>query len=177
MAKYGNMSRDNQRPIPIKVGDTTILFSYSDEDHALFTALGATLAQIQSFETSISFFLSGIVAQNTSENFDALMNQYINKTLGAMIKFFNESVNDLPIAERLELIRTKRNYVAHNILRSYGWPLMSGEKYLQAIQELDNIRETVRETEYVLAKHIQDKNILPLLIIAINDEIGEIDAK
>jgi hypothetical protein len=171
------LSLVNERPIPIKVGDTTLLFTYSEEDHALFMALGATIAQIQSFETSISGFLSGIDSQNKGKNFDGLMNQYINKTLGAMIKFFNESVSNLPIAERLESVRTKRNYVAHNILRFYGWPLMSSEKYLQAIKELDNIRETIMETEYVLAKHIQDNNLLSLLIITINDEIDERDAE
>lgn len=169
------MSRDNEKPIPIKVGDITVLFTYPEEDHALFTALGATLAQIQSFETGISFFLSSIIAQNTNENFDTLMNQHINKTLGTLIKFFNESVNDSSIAERLEFIRTKRNYVAHNILRFYGWPLMSSDKYLQAIKELDDIRETVRESEYVVAKHLQDKNLLSLLITSINHDTGEIN--
>ena len=128
----------------------------------LFWALGATLAEIQSFETGIIFFLGGIKSKSCN-NLEATSEKDESKTLGILINELIKYIEVDEIKNMLCQIRDDRNYIVHKILRKYGWPIMSESKYEYAINEILEIREIMHVAEPIIMDYINSNNILSLI--------------
>jgi hypothetical protein len=164
----------------IQMGKTPIVFSLPEREHALFLALGMALAEIQSFETGIAFLLSSIANEaghKVEEGyFDKLMQEYGSKTLGLLVKHFREVVRDEEISSLLEEVKNKRNYIVHNILREYGWPMMSDEVYVKAIEEITQITQKIRDAERIIVPYLREEKILKIILMSIDVKTGEVSS-
>ncbi|MEW8052469.1 MAG: hypothetical protein AB2792_13405 [Candidatus Thiodiazotropha sp.] len=162
------------------IGDQPIVFSFPDEDHALMLSLGAALAQIQAFETSIAFILSNLASKSKDKENQSLedaMKVNMEKTLGRLVKHFLLVLKNKEIADLLEEVRSKRNHIVHNILRAYGWPMMSPQKYIEAIQEIDGFRGLLSDAEPIICKHLSDKEKMNIRLLTLDPLTGDVDIK
>ena len=170
--------RLGDNPVPLKVGDHTVVVDWPPNDHALFVCLGAALAQAQVFESTIAHFLSALDRKNQSTehscNFDELMEQNTSKTLGWLSQRLRDSVGDEALADALDEARVKRNFLVHNILKKYGWWAMNDESYIECINEVNSIRDTLSNAEREVIKRLQDTGALEVLAVSINPSTGEI---
>lgn len=135
----------------------------TDLVNKLFLALGATLAEIQVFETSIIHLVSRIKSKNKSITFEQALEKDEGKTLGRLI---NELINHIEAEEfknMLIILRDDRNYIVHNILRRYGWPIVSEKKYEHAIKEILQIREIMHRTTPLPNEYLRRNNILNII--------------
>ncbi len=152
-----------------------ISFNFEDKDFAfeedsdlvikLFYALGAALSEIQVFESSIIFLLSGIKSKQKNIALNEALKKDESKTLGALINELIKYIEAEEIKNMLEIIKNDRNYIVHNILRDYGWPVMSESKYKHAINEILQIREIMHKTTPIINKYISSNNILDIIDI------------
>lgn len=176
--------RRNALPKPatttLIVGDQPIIFSFSDAEHALLLSLGAAMAQIQSFEMSIAVLLGELITKKQKDEKRRIEDEiavHFEKTLGRLIKHFLSELKNREIADLLEEVRTKRNRIVHNFLRAYGWPMMSPQKYIEAIQEIDDFRRFLGEVEPVVCRHLSDKENMRVRFLTYDPATGELDVK
>ena len=79
-----------------------------------------------------------------------------------------------PVAERLEEARKGRNYLVHHILRKYEWPMMSDEDYIDAVKEIDKIRDLIETVNVEVAQYLSDRSLLNIIVLSINHDSGDI---
>jgi hypothetical protein len=170
----------NSKAIILQIGDRYIFeFMGKRNDLALFAILGNALAAIQSFEMGISIYLN-ILSKGKSSNFpnsDCELERFYSLTLGVLIKQFQQYLPNSGVASILENVREKRNYLVHRVLRVYQWPLMSGEEYVRAIHEIDEIREYIENAEVEVSRYLSDQSLVNLIVISIENNSGEISRK
>ena len=167
-----------KKAITLMVDDQPVVFSFSDKEHALFLSLGAALAEIQSFETSIAFWLSSLATKKAPKGKPSFEDEIIihfEKTLGRLIKHFMLELHNKDIADLLEQVRIKRNHIVHNFLRANGWPLMSSTKYIAAIREIDDFRKFLADAEPAVCRHLSDKEKMNIRMLTYDPITGEID--
>jgi hypothetical protein len=111
----------DDHPIPLRVGNGVFQFQRGRNDLALFAVLGCTLAEIQSFELSIAIAISALTKLDPAS--------FWSRTLGGLIRELRRHLPDDTLADRLEEVRNRRNYVVHEFLRTYGWPLVRPRLY------------------------------------------------
>jgi hypothetical protein len=165
------------RTFAIKVGHENVVYTLDESDHALFLSLGSALATIQSFESSAASLLTGLLGQteeSSQKTHEQLMGNYIDKTLGQLVKLFRQYVKDEALADKLEQVRQKRNYLVHGILRKYGWWLMGDDAYLDAIKEISEISQLIQETDQDIVKYIIDRKLLKMVAAKIDTATGEL---
>ena len=154
--------------IPLRVGEGAAFdFQRGRNDLALFAALGAALAEIQSFEFGLATQLGLLTRLDPAE--------FWSRTLGRLIRELQQQLPDHALADRLELVRRKRNHVVHSVLRSYGWPLMSDSKYIRAVKEIEDIRSLIEGVGVEVARYLSDRSLLKLLLISIDRETGNVN--
>lgn len=160
------------RPV-LKVGNTSIVFDFQDNDHALFVSLGAALTEIQVFETMLLTHLS--IFKNNLENkdIDSIHQENIDKTLGQLARLFIEIVKNDEIGYLLIEVRDKRNFLVHKILRKYGWPLMSDDDFLKSYKEINDIREFIYQAKMKLASFLNSQDFSNAIVVAINPKTGK----
>lgn len=161
------MDRDRQTILP--VGETHVAFNYEQRDIALFVALGAALAQAQVLEFGIAHLL-GLIESGGDDRFKEVSNGLLEKTLGALARKVKGHATDPALANKLEEIVEKRNFVAHRVLQKYQWPIMSDDSYLEAIRELDAIREFLTDAEVVVTRALKEAKNLDLIVVGIDPE-------
>ena len=153
----------------LKIGDRYIVpWRGTKNDLALFAALGAAIAEVQSFEFHLISLL-GIIDKPTDAD------KFYERTLGSLIKVLNRSIQDAEIVQVLEDVRNKRNRVVHSFLREYQWPMMSDNDYVCAIQDLETTRSFIERTGVELSRYLSDQALVDLVVVSINHETGEID--
>ena len=154
--------------ITVKVNEKQYSF-VQDNDlvNQLFWALGAALAEIQVFESQIIFLLGGIKVKKSEKNLKAIYEQDESKTLGILINELIQYAKDDEFKNLLIIIKNDRNYIVHEILRKYGWPVMSEAKYKNAIKEILEIREIMHNSGPLLDEYIKNKKILDLINIEV----------
>ncbi|MDD5051627.1 MAG: hypothetical protein PHO27_02710 [Sulfuricurvum sp.] len=159
------------------IGETAFNFDFEDADHALFLLLGATVAEIQVFEASLSFKFSALLTQNNQSDKNFKENQELlsTKTLGWIANRFKKHFQNSELTILLEETVEKRNYVAHHILRDYGWPLMSNDAYIEAITKLEKIRFDIHNLEKEIGRHLIEENIIENLIMVLDGENGDLE--
>lgn len=150
-------------------------FQGKQNDLALFAILGNTLAEVQSFEMSIAIQL-GLLSEKMQPD-KQIMNvefdQFYSLTLGTLIKQFQKHLPDSGMAMLLENVRVKRNYLVHYILRKYQWPMMNDEDYVQAIKEMEQIRELIENAQAEVARYLSNRELIDLVVFSINHDSGE----
>lgn len=136
-----------------------------DEDlvNQLFWALGATLAEIQVFESHMIFLLGGIKSKKKDVDLKILYEKDESKTLGILINELHSHVKDDNFKKLLKLVVDNRNYIIHKVLRFYGWPVISESQYQNAIDEILVIRDILHESITVIDKYIKSNKILELM--------------
>ncbi len=154
----------------VKIGDTNIALKYDNtNDKVLFTVLGEALTEIQCFENCIYSLLSGIQGNENENPIDDYLERNERKTLGQLIYGIDQFIEDEDVKDNLIKVRDKRNYLVHKILRKYGWPLMTDNHYLEAINEIVEIRNFINTSEPKITKYIRDNNILDILIFKLKE--------
>jgi len=117
-----------------------ITANFGENDRVLFLFMGAALAEIQCFEFSIAHAVSLITAprdgKGLSDEFTNIMDDNFNARLVQLIRALREHDKDQKYADALEQGRKSRNFVVHEFLRKFEWPMEAGGEYLQAILEL-----------------------------------------
>jgi len=161
------MDRDQQILLP--VGETHVAFNYEQRDIALFVALGAALAQAQVIEFGIAHLL-GLIESGGDDRFKEISSGLLEKTLGALARKVKGHATDSALACKLEEIVEKRNFVAHRVLQKYQWPIMSDDSYLEAIRELDAIRQFLADSELVVTRALKEAENLNLIVVGIDPE-------
>jgi len=131
----------------------------------LFWALGAALAEIQSFETGIIFLLGGIKSNKKGIDLKTIFEKDESKTLGVLINELIHYIEEEEFKNLLKILKDDRNYIIHKILRKYGWPVMSELKYEYAIKEILEIREIMHKSGPLLNEYIKTKKIIELIDI------------
>ncbi|HFA49982.1 MAG TPA: hypothetical protein ENJ95_13320 [Bacteroidetes bacterium] len=155
----------------IKIGGSNIALNYENKnDKVLFILLGEALTEIQCFETCIYSLLSGIQDNEKKITFIDSFEKNERKTLGQLIYDLDKYIKDENIKRNLIEVRDRRNYLVHNILKRYGWPLMSNEDYLKSIKEIVEIRDFINSSEPIITKYIRDNKILDILIFEFNEK-------
>lgn len=157
------------------IGGTAFKFDFEDTDHALFLLLGATIAEIQAFETSLSFKFSALLTQNSDNNFEENQELLSKKTLGWIANRLKQHFQNLELISLLEEIVKKRNYVVHGILKDYGWPLMSNDSYIDAITKLEKIRFEIHQLENKISLHLIEDNIIENMVMIMDKDNGEFE--
>jgi hypothetical protein len=157
---------EHTKPV-LTVGDKYAFpWQGNSDDLALFAALGATIAEIQSFECHVVTMLGAIQG-------DLGNNSFFDRTLGWLIKTLREKFPDSEIDEKLEEVRSRRNRVVHAFLREYGWPMMRAEEYVQAIQDLEDTRAFIEHSSVELSRYLSDRSLVQLIVVRINESTGE----
>lgn len=156
----------NNRQEVFQIGKNNILFSFSKNDYPLFIAMGSLLAEIQSFETSIAFILSNLkVKREENTEFEEIMKKNTKITLGQLANAFKSYLDNEVLANKLIEIRNKRNHFVHEFLRSYQWPYMDEDSYMNAIKEINEISTLVQNLEPKLFEYLNDEQLLDIKII------------
>lgn len=152
------------------------VFQRGRNDLALFAALGTALAEIQAFEMSIENHLQVLSHKASAEDLAPSKNpeQFYSQTLGMLIKEFQKFLPDTGIAELLENVRKKRNYLVHKILRAYQWPLMSDEDYVRAITEIEEIRAFIEHANVEVSRYLANHSLIGLVVVSIDRKTGEV---
>jgi len=153
----------------LPVGETRIAFNYGQRDIALFVALGAALAQAQVLEFSIAHLL-GLIESDGGGQYKDVSGGFLEKTLGALARKVKSHTTDSGLSTQLEEIVEKRNFVAHRVLQKYQWPMMNDESYLEAIRELDAIRQSLTDAEFVVTRALKEAKNLNLIVVGIDPE-------
>lgn len=151
------MSNKSHKSRPtVIVGDTLVQFEFEDNDLALFAFLGSALAEIQAFENTVGLVLAIFSSNMNKDNRDIFKfrEEYFEKTLGALVNLFKKIVKDEEISNMLIDVKDKRNLLVHNILRKYGWPLMSPPDYLKCFKEIEEIRNRIFNAESKLGEYV-----------------------
>ncbi|MBZ0098857.1 MAG: hypothetical protein K8F30_07220 [Taibaiella sp.] len=167
---------EHKNAFAVQVGNVIVQLNYPSNDLALFVILGEAIASIQAFELSVASFLARIDTTSLKTEDATSYETLIDKTLGALIRLFRQFIVDDNLANSLEEVRKERNYIVHNILRHYKWPLMSDQQYLEAIQEIKGIIEHIHQTKIAMTKYVANSDFLDnMLIIYYNPESNEIE--
>lgn len=153
----------------LPVGETHVAFNYEQRDIALFVALGAALAQAQVLEFGIAHLL-GLIESGGDDRFEEISSGFLEKTLGALARKVKGHTTDPGLASKLEEIVEKRNFVAHRVLQKYQWPIMSDDSYLEAIRELDAIRQFLTDAEFVVTSALKEAKNLDLIVVGVDPE-------
>lgn len=137
----------------------------TDLVNQLFLALGATLAEIQIFESHIIFLLGGIKSKKKNIDIKEVFEKDESKTLGVLINDLIHYIEDEEVKDLLKIIKDDRNYIVHKILRKYEWPVMSESTYQYAIKEIIEIKESIHKSTPLISQYIQSRKILDLIDI------------
>lgn len=158
----------SERTKPVLIVGDKYAFPWqgNSDDLALFAALGATMAEIQSFECHVVTMLGAIQG-------DPETNSFFERTLGSLIKTLREKFPDSDIDGRLEEVRSRRNRVVHAFLREYGWPMIGAEEYVRAIRDLEETRAFIEQTSIDLSQYLSDRSLVQLMVMRINESTGE----
>jgi len=137
-------------------------------DQGLFMLLGATLADIQSFETLIAGFLASLDLSNgrntPQTNYDDLVANHYSKTLGTLVRLFRQHhINDIETADALDYAKNRRNFFAHSILRKYGWWEMSDVEYRLCVFEIFEIRSAINVAQDKLIGYLNNSNLMKVV--------------
>lgn len=145
------------------LGNDYSIIQDSELVNKLFWVLGATLAEIQVFETGLIFLLSGIKSKKFASDMQACFRKDEAKTLGLLINELIIHFEDAEIKKLLTQIRDDRNLVVHQILRKYEWPVLSESGYHKLIDELLEIREFIHKSDPIIIEYIIQKKILDVI--------------
>lgn len=155
------------RPFPFNVGGIEFYLTIQPNDHGLFALLGVVLADIQAFETLLCDLLATLDTKagrrKPNANYDQLLSNNYSKTLGVVVRAFRHYLNDTETADALSYAKDRRNFLVHNILRKYGWWLMSDAEYRVCVYEIFEIRSAIKMAEDKLVKYLNDSNTLPII--------------
>jgi len=154
-----------------KVGDQTFRFKYDDKDAALFLALGAAVAEVQSLEFHFVNLLA-LAASTTGRNHAEVTEEYFAKTMGSIARKLKGENGRRDIADHLDEVVAKRNYLIHAFLRIRQWPMSSASEYADAIVELDSLAKFFRDSGDVITLAIREVRGLPIFLINTNPETG-----
>lgn len=168
----------NDKEIILRVGHSSgFVFQRGRNDLALFASLGGAIAQVQSFELGIEGFLGWLSPKAAEESGLPIKDpdSFYTKTLGGLIRQFQKHLPDTGIAELLENVRVKRNYLVHQILRVYQWPIMNDDDYVRAIAEVEEIRAYIETAGVEVARYLSDRSLVSVLVIKFNLGTGEVN--
>jgi hypothetical protein len=143
----------------IGLGGELFGIDHPDEDHLLFVFMGHTLTEIQVFESMLCFTLAAIMKDNSKSDFETLMAINASKTLGQVANIVKTHLKDEELSDLLIKVKDRRNYFVHGFLRNYGWPMMGKAKYLEAINEMEELRKQIREVHERLGMHIANNDL------------------
>jgi len=160
----------------LRVGNYGFVFQRGRNDLALFVSLGGALTEVQSFEMLVEGYVKDLTLDASSEDTMQTENpeRFFSQSLGILIKNFQKHLPDKDIAPLLERARDRRNYLVHKILRQYGWPLMSDDDYVRAIQEIEGIRELIQDTGVEISRYLKDRSLANLVVLSIDHKTGEV---
>jgi hypothetical protein len=159
----------------IPLGDIIYDIKYSNEEHLLLLFMGRTLAEIQQFEGMLCFMLTAIIEKQSGEaDFDKIMEQHQDKTLGQVANIMKSHFHDKELSEELMRIKDQRNYFIHGFLRKYGWPFMGEKEYLKALDEMELFQKYLKSVHMRIGKHIADSNIAEIGVGCI-DKVGNVE--
>ncbi|HEB90284.1 MAG TPA: hypothetical protein ENI85_12000 [Deltaproteobacteria bacterium] len=167
---------ESSSPIILSVAGESLVVDLPDVEHALFVALGSALAESQSFEFFISTTLAQIASAEGDDQkgrYDELVEHHLSKTLGWLAKHFQDQVGDQEIADLLNRIRKKRNYLVHNILKDYGWPMTTAQEYLACFREITEIRDLFSTTKSLMATRLRETGVHKMYTIKMDPDTGE----
>ncbi|OHD11634.1 MAG: hypothetical protein A2086_17120 [Spirochaetes bacterium GWD1_27_9] len=111
----------------LNIGNHYFQFQGKPNDLTLFLSIGSVIAEIQSFECTMKSFIETILKKSRSIEIGEI---FYNKTLVFLIKHFKKKLPDDELSELLEKILENRNFVVHNILKKYQWPIMNDDDYI-----------------------------------------------
>jgi hypothetical protein len=154
-----------------KVGEQTFRFKYSTEDAALFLALGAAVAEVQSLEFHFVNLL-GLAAATAGRDHSEVTEEYFAKTMGSVARKLKGENGRREIADHLDEVVSKRNYLIHAFLRTHQWPMSSASEYANAILELDALTKFFRESGDIITLAVRAVKDLPIFLIRTNPDTG-----
>jgi len=155
------------------VGDVAISLDIEDSDHVLFFCLGGALTDIQVFETTLLIHLAIFRMNKKNEDFLSARNTNIDKTLGQLARLFIDVVKDNEIGKFLLEVRDRRNFIVHEILRKYGWPIMSKKDYLKCYEEINEFRDFINQANMKLGEFLNSQHFSNAISIATNPKTGK----
>ena len=68
--------------------------------------------------------------------------------------------------------RKSRNFVVHNFLRQFGWPMMDDKEYLEAIAKLQQCREDVSNADMTCAHILADQELTDVIVVHFDPKVG-----
>lgn len=154
-----------------QVGEKSFRFKYRTEDAALFLALGAAVAEVQSLEFHFVNLLA-LAAATTGRDHAEVTEEYFAKTMGSVARKLKGENGRREIADHLDEIVAKRNYLIHAFLRKHQWPMASPSGYANAILELDGLAKFFRESGDTITIAVRTLKNLPIFLIKTDPETG-----
>jgi hypothetical protein len=168
-----------EKKAPYVVGNidgNVIVADFGDNDHVLFLLMGAALAEIQCFEYSVASVLSLIIAPRSDgemdSKFETILNKQFDARLSELIRNLQKHTKHTEYPDALEKGRKSRNFVVHNFLRKFGWPMMEDKEYLEAIAELQKCREDVSNADMTCARILADQELTDVIVVHFDPKAG-----
>lgn len=169
------MAAGSPRPLMLRVGDRHAFeFLGGHNDLALFAAIGAAMAEIQSFELHVHSLLDALAHKTGERESSGEGDELYTKTLGTLIRLLKARLPDDELADCLDEARERRNHIVHRILRAYGWPLMTENDYIRAIKETERARETISVAGLTLSRYLKDRSLVNIIAVEMDPETGDI---
>ena len=162
-------------PLVLRVGETTLRFSYEPNDAALFLALGAAVAQVQALEFHLVQML-GLMLSTEETSHAEVTEEYFQKTLGTLARKLRGEVGNAELASALEKVVHDRNHLIHGFLRAHQWPMLLPSEYVAAIQELDAMAKFFQESGDQITLALRKAKDLNIVLLKINPETGHAEA-
>jgi len=159
------------------VGGQLVADNFGNNDRILFVLMGAALAEIQSFEFTIARVISLIAAHDDDggikgDTFERILEENFDKCMGHLIKAVRKHCKNPQYAPTLEVALQNRNLFVHRFLRKHGWPMSKDEDYLDAVQHVQKIRESIWDADAVAAHILAEKELTDVAVIKFDPESG-----
>ena len=142
-------------------------FDLTDGDHALFIAIGCAVSEIQCFEFGLLMHLRRHLSPNAFERVK-------EKPMGAMIQALKKVNADSELADVLEESRQMRNYVMHNLLPDYSWPICSAEKHHEMVCKVMDIAGKIKKNAVTVTVNMAEAGLFKGVVVQFNQDDFEV---
>ena len=154
-----------------------ITANFGENDRLLFLFMGAALAEIQCFEFSVAHTVSLITAPRSEskglgDDFNDIVEDNFNKRLARLIHVLRRHGKDHTYADTLDQARKSRNFLVHETLRKFEWPMEQDGEYLRALLEIKERRNHIHNAEMACAGILADRKLRDVIVLHYDEQTG-----
>jgi hypothetical protein len=158
-----------------RIAGHIITANFGENDRMLFLFMGAALVEIQCFEFSVAHAVSLIIAPRSEgkglgDDFNDIVEDNFNKRLARLIHVLRKHGKDHTYADTLEQARKSRNFLVHEILRKFEWPMDKDDGYLRALLEIKERRNDIHNAEMACARILADRTLLDVIVLHYDEQ-------